>query len=54
MGDLLPADLDVLLLAEPALLDALLVLAVQLVKMEVEVAGGGDELDRHVDEAERQ
>ena len=52
MGDLLPADLDVLLRAEAPLLDARLVLLVQLVEVEVEVARRADQLDGHVDQPE--
>src|SRR5204863_8081241 len=50
--DLLDPDLDVLLGAEAPLFDADLVLLVQLMEVQVEVAHRAHELHRHVDEAE--
>src|SRR5437868_1338490 len=50
--DLLPGHLLVLFGAEAPLLDARVVLLMQLVEVEVEVACGRDELDRDVHEPE--
>src|ERR1044071_1910177 len=52
VADVLEGDLLVLLGAEAPDLDPRAVLLVQLVEVDVEVAGGAEQRDRHVDEAE--
>src|SRR3954447_12484113 len=54
VADLLPHHLGVFLGAEAPLLDALAVLLVKLVEVQIEVANAADELDGHVDEPEAQ